>query len=60
MKMGSRLGYFHTSAWKCTSEKSTYRVLHSLPLWERRIAYFPAPAIAMLLVNFSAWLSGGE
>jgi hypothetical protein len=24
------------------SPKSTYRMLHSLPLWERRMAYFPA------------------
>ena len=31
----------HPSAWKGNSQKSTYRMLHSLPLWERRMAYFP-------------------
>jgi hypothetical protein len=24
------------------SPKSTYRMLHGMPLWERRMAYFPA------------------
>jgi hypothetical protein len=30
------------SAWKWNSQKFTYRMLHSLPLWEQRMAYFHA------------------
>jgi hypothetical protein len=29
-------------AWKANPPNSTYRMLHSLPLWEQRMAYFPA------------------
>jgi hypothetical protein len=32
----------HRSAWKGYSRKSISTILHSLPLWERRMAYFPA------------------
>jgi hypothetical protein len=32
----------HQSAWKGNSQKSTYRTLHSLPLWEQMMAYFYA------------------
>jgi hypothetical protein len=42
MKKSYRRDYFHTSAWKGNSQKSTYRMLHSLPVLEQRIAYFPA------------------
>ena len=30
------------SAWNSNSQKSISPILHSLPLWERRMAYFPA------------------
>jgi hypothetical protein len=30
----------HRSAWKVKSQKSISKILHSLPLWERRMAYF--------------------
>ena len=32
----------HQSAWKGNSQKSTYRMLHSLPLWEQMMSYFYA------------------
>ena len=32
----------HRSAWKENSQKSISTILHGLPLWERRMAYFPA------------------
>jgi hypothetical protein len=35
-------GLIHRSAWKGNSQKSISTILDSLPLWERRMAYFPA------------------
>jgi hypothetical protein len=32
----------HRIAWKGNSPKSISTILHSLPPWERRMAYFPA------------------
>jgi hypothetical protein len=32
----------HWSAWKGYSPKSISMISHSLPLWERRMASFPA------------------
>src|SRR5215212_9896126 len=33
-------GAIHRSAWKGNSQKSISTILHSLPLWEQRMAYF--------------------
>jgi hypothetical protein len=37
-----REGVIHRSTWKVDSQKSISTIiLHSLPLWERRMGYFP-------------------
>jgi hypothetical protein len=36
------LALIHRSSWNRISQKSISTNLHSLPLWERRMAYFPA------------------
>jgi len=35
-------GLIHRSAWKENSPKCITTILHSLPLWERRMAHSPA------------------
>src|SRR5215213_11841445 len=40
-EVGPPLHLIHLSAQKRNSQRSTYRMLHSLPLWERRMTYFP-------------------
>jgi hypothetical protein len=40
--MRPMLWAIHRIAWKGNSRNSTYRMLHSLPLWEQMMAYFPA------------------
>jgi hypothetical protein len=42
----------HSTSWKVNSQKSTYRMLHSLPLWERRMAYF---SILELIARHKIW-----
>ena len=54
-RVSDLLALIHPSAWKGNSQKSTYRMLYGMPLWERRMAYFPA---LELIAKHEIWEQG--